>query len=1613
MGLYGYSRYNATNIPTQWRPALPSQPQGGGSTSRLPGSRMFPERVDVSDPGVKLIGEAARFPGYIYDRIPAAADVVSGGLVEKGIEAAKSVPLVGPIISGIGKAFEISGSLFPSVWNSPIASTLQNNSRMPDSAPLGDVDKLFFDPGKWLSGSRVTWGDYRNAARRRGFTDREMSDLAQGKRGIFDFGDAAHPISEEPLLNLAGRVATDPINIAFMGSGAIVGGARAAARAMRLVDASAEVSRAVNMTRPALAAIDGVAALEAGQTANVTGRSLGLWAMKLGRGSYDLTLGPMARGVLQVGAGERRLGLSNIMRGYRNASIGAYGAQVAVTSVGDIVEGNSPAPGPFRDLFMLGRAIRDNKPLSEGMLFTMVSAFNFPARSMIASVASKGKVAYYSKAALTLQPELVKGLKGGTLDETIAKFGGQESWLDFLGHLVSRIVAKDIAPAIRGFGGNSFMAIALRSMMMHGLVRSAAIKRWKVSPITGQQALIEAQDWAAGLRGIKEMSGGIAGSFDVDALAQTWLQWRPMAAELSKVMGDLNPLVIGLNNRLLTKEHIAVARQRFKDVAENGNVSPKDAQEIIRDFPKLIDSFPTGTKDTNLFQQLLVPDGQSVPLRWLEQRLKALEQEAFSTRAVLANLDQYEAKADREAFLRSTMYRADGKVNRSALPTESDIQVNAVTARNAAKSATGHPMETQAEVAEARSNPSVIAAEKNIPNALSDAGYGVDYTTQVTIMENGTVAPALSINLDPATDIGTAAEIVAVALSETGSNGIAQIIVRGDQLLREKRLRPNGVEYRWEAVGNAAQNEAVARLIAQLYGHSSINTVHGVFRVLVRKSDRIADGTLDRMNSAMAEIFPNHATNGVFKPRAPEPVWEQTIRNDVQKGLRRGKSAGPLGADLGLIEVTRRARSSIRYHVARSELTRLRESDLAGADGLAARPGPGADVYEGTGGPRPDEPVSGQPADVRGEVAQVPTAAPVGAARKTVDPVQAAEARVLPEPGITFLINRDAEVAAFRANFDPGVEAFLSQAEKEALSADRVMKLSALQAEIRLLNPAYTIKVVRKGGTPYYVGQGNALMDVAMGRMASGDGLKYAMTSNVAAFVNKVVAPVYSVRLAEDAKQAFYNEGLAGYGATTSEINRFMAALRKAAVNSRLVGRVRLFRRGDMLPPDVIEGIARGTADSKIFGGFSRQVLDAVPPGGFTKMIDRAGSRLFRKLSKEYRINPDGGGGVLGKLLDYFYETPGTKLGAAGRRINPVHHYIKGYYQVLRFLMSPRWHLMNRYEADILSLAGFGQLAHPHWQEGMSKAATIMSEGKMIDESMAGAGASGIWEARKYEGVVSNNFKVGRLSSTRTALRALARDDPSAVFLREKFGGSVDDWVNGLEQMMYDWDTKGIGPTLVDSARAEFIQRQDYEAMGPLIQQLHGAHQQIWKDVNRMIHGNPDRSNLERVLNSYFLFWPISYQLKASKWMFDVLTKRALGKNTNLGGAWTINRLFEQHKDRMLNDPSYRDLFIQHPQLWQVVAMMLPITPWDMGATLSRPTRYIGSALGAALGLWPKDEAYPDPTNLMSFAYRVMALGPVYDLQLLTTLDREFNRSPEAQAKTRREYELSQHELSP
>ena len=57
-----------------------------------------------------------------------------------------------------------------------------------------------------------------------------------------------------------------------------------------------------------------------------------------------------------------------------------------------------------------------------------------------------------------------------------------------------------------------------------------------------------------------------------------------------------------------------------------------------------------------------------------------------------------------------------------------------------------------------------------------------------------------------------------------------------------------------------------------------------------------------------------------------------------------------------------------------------------------------------------------------------------------------------------------------------------------------------------------------------------------------------------------------------------------------------------------------------------------------------------------------------------------------------------------------------------------------------------------------------------------------------------------------------------------------------------------------------------------------------------------NRSNLERLANNPLLWWPITYQLKAGKWLIDLMTKQFAGVyGHEMLGTATLYTLLGNH----------------------------------------------------------------------------------------------------------------------
>jgi hypothetical protein len=424
---------------------------------------------------------------------------------------------------------------------------------------------------------------------------------------------------------------------------------------------------------------------------------------------------------------------------------------------------------------------------------------------------------------------------------------------------------------------------------------------------------------------------------------------------------------------------------------------------------------------------------------------------------------------------------------------------------------------------------------------------------------------------------------------------------------------------------------------------------------------------------------------------------------------------------------------------------------------------------------------------------------------------------------------------------------------------------------------------------------------------------------------------------------------------------------------------MRVFKREDALLPSQLASVAE-----EAFGVDSK-VLKAIGGAGeMWKVYDRAASRFHRTLAEAGRRQ--GKKGELSRLLDSFY-----RKGIQDTPIGPTTRVVgKLMYPFVRFLSDPRYWAMNIVEADLLGGVRHGVVGKAKQQAAAHESAALLTHeqgrmpklgSKIDDPALAEYDTGTFVEGRRQAGYVRYSFDKGRARNVEEMLDNMPKDDPVIRAMTEKFPDLPrEQWAKQLDDMLYGFDTKGVKATLDDEFEAivarEAWTAEEAAAFEPFLQRLYELNEGTFQSIVTMFYGNANRSTLERVLNSYWLYWPISYQIKAGKWLYDVLTKGAFGGRTNLVGALRFDQLVDFHMDRLASDPEYAQHFEDYDDTWHAAQMFVPITPQGMGVSLNRLVRYAG----AAAELFDPYEGVDDPLNAV---IKTLEFGPLYTKQLL------------------------------
>lgn len=469
---------------------------------------------------------------------------------------------------------------------------------------------------------------------------------------------------------------------------------------------------------------------------------------------------------------------------------------------------------------------------------------------------------------------------------------------------------------------------------------------------------------------------------------------------------------------------------------------------------------------------------------------------------------------------------------------------------------------------------------------------------------------------------------------------------------------------------------------------------------------------------------------------------------------------------------------------------------------------------------------------------------------------------------------------------------------------------------------------------------------------------------------------------------------------------------KRMAAETAPVVHMRVYRRIGLLDPNRMETWTREYLSNAGDTGLDilARLDDRVRAGKPTPVWDawrKADNRI-----RGYYADRDGG---MAEIVEAVYESNPVRW--ASEKMSGL----TVAYHVIRFLGDIRWLAMEFLEAPTLLVAREGPQAL--WD------AIQLTRGKKSPELLFGAQGDmqnamsrwAFWAAQSDAMATGGRYMRFRENAVfalvarqqqRGFVKALeegARRDPRLMRMMADAGDSPAQYLRRLDR---DWkllasrqrrdipegemrellkgyvDEGVITPEEVERAVAsgtwtehpglsQAIAHADDPVTRTLLRRFEVMTSQTVDDASQLIFGQVDRSNIQRLLNHPLLYWPISYQIKATKWLGGLLLDRVAGFETGAGGMVTMGTIWEANKQALWNDPKYHQFLEDNQEALFFLSMLLPITPWDMGVSLSPWTR---------LALHAVTEGDP----AAGYQRNIFSVGPFYSYtQLFPRLIRE------------------------
>jgi hypothetical protein len=184
-------------------------------------------------------------------------------------------------------------------------------------------------------------------------------------------------------------------------------------------------------------------------------------------------------------------------------------------------------------------------------------------------------------------------------------------------------------------------------------------------------------------------------------------------------------------------------------------------------------------------------------------------------------------------------------------------------------------------------------------------------------------------------------------------------------------------------------------------------------------------------------------------------------------------------------------------------------------------------------------------------------------------------------------------------------------------------------------------------------------------------------------------------------------------------------------------------------------------------------------------------------------------------------------------------------------------------------------------------------------------------------------------------MRQIAENDPMMAPMIRDMGHTPEQYLDILDTYMSRMghaDDPGM-------AVRQMIDRDPLVKSSPELQavtdRIVEVNDKFFRESAELFYGNPNRSMFERVASNPLLWWPLSYQLRAAKWLLRTLLHNFGGLPTHAAPGYTYSQLVGMHEQRMATDPEYARWIADNRWVLMASEMIFPMTPQNMGTSLA------------------------------------------------------------------------------